>query len=448
MTVKKWFDIGVRLGLTTVAIGAIGWGFVALNPPDDDPETPTIGVQESSADIFSMSFAAPTSTQRLQSALDRLGHEKPRVYDLNGNTVMFSTSVMRGTPRQVVDRYMRVFFDEGVNPVIIQNPDQMTSEDREAIVDARVKGGVVPTKVSKDYFVMGGSVLNLPDPMSEEYDRVVGQESEALSVLLKEFPRRLEECGGNADDYYEALRNPTPEAGPSPDKRVLAQTKSCAAGEKDDGGGAGGFCNPVAYEAKELTAKRRAAVTVVQANPGLKECRAVGELMSALAGTSYDAFSERIKAFRSIEGWYNEQTGQTRIAATWSDESFDMKKAQPSRFGTVVQGPAADKLPLCAGCRRTWAFQGTGSERDYSSHIIVSSMSPSETAQRYERLLLDQGWEIPESELVVDEMARIAGKTRPTDDIWLRMNRGNDFLALRIAKDEDGRTIVSTTIAP
>lgn len=438
---KQVFTFTSRIALAACIVGGIGWGFVALNPPDEKGEI-AVGIQESHADIFSMSFAARTSTQKFQASLDKLGHEKPRVYDMNGNTVMFSTNQMRGNIDQVLQRYMRMFADEELNPHVFQRDTEPDSEDGKAMIDASVHGGVIPWIVRDDYLAMGGAVLDVDMPTRDKVDQHVRANITKLQELLDRFDQAYAACGGDPEEWKAALRDPRPTlVNPSKVNNQSTLQNLCS------GSADGGLCDDTLYRKQQLEHRHKAVIHVVENNPELRECGPIRDAITSFTATSYDDYTDKIKAFRSIEAWYNKTTGATKITATWSDESFDARKAQPSRYGGVIENAAAQKVPLCPGCRRTWAFQGTGSERAYSSNIIVSPSDPVRTANFYRTELQKEGWQIPESQLVFDEIQRMGGK-QSHDSEWIRMRRGNEFLALHISRDDDGRTKVRTSTAP
>lgn len=64
--------------------------------------TPGEGVESAGADIADLFGAPETSTQKFQRALDHLGHEAPRAFDLNGNTVYFSVNFVDYSPREAL----------------------------------------------------------------------------------------------------------------------------------------------------------------------------------------------------------------------------------------------------------------------------------------------------------------------------------------------------------
>jgi hypothetical protein len=434
-----------RLSLTALTTVAIGWGFVSLNPPDENGET-KVGVQESSADIFGMTFAERTSTQKFQSALDKMGHEKPRVYDYNGNTVMFSTNQVRGSVNDVLRDYMQTFADEGVNPEVFERNVEPGSAKHRTMVEAALNGGIVPRIVRDDYMSIGGSVIDVTVPDVDTMKDSIAATNKSESELLDNLEDAFQRCGGNMAAFRAAMADPS-DVNPFSSKGKLTPDKVMS--QLCEGGGkpSGGYCGDGTYTRKLNGNRLKAIGKVLESNPAIADCAPMREASMAIAGWQYDSFTEKIRGYRSIEAWHDKSTGLVNVTAAWSDENFDAKKAQPSRYGTKFDNDAARKIPLCHNCRRIYAFEGTGAERPYQSNIIISPSDPARTAYFYSKKMQDEGWEVPESELVTDELLRLADRQDPNNQ-WLRFRRGTEFLAVHVSRDKDGHTVVRTHTAP
>lgn len=430
-----------RIALTGATICGIGFAFVALNPSEKDG-APSLEVKESNADIFAMSFAERTSTQKFQAALENLGHETPRVYDLNGNTVMFSVNQKRGSIDDIVGEYMRAFAEEGVNPEIIDPQTENGTAAHKRAIEAGVNGGVLPWVVNDDYMSMGGAVMDVASANDDDLAERVDGQSKEFEELLDRLEHGYRSCGGDGLALQQALKNPRQARTMGHAMKVEKTMTTLCEGKARPGG----MCDTMVYRQKQNENRYNALVQVIE-DQELKECGPVQNAITAFAGMRYDDFTSRVKAFRSIEAWHNKKTNMTKITATWSDEDFDMKKTQPSRYGGPIKTEAAQKVPLCPGCRRTWAFQGTGVERPFTSNMIISPNDPVRTANFYVREMSKDGWQIPDADLVVDEMERMDGRQDPNNQ-WVRFRRGNENMALHFTKDEEGRTRVRATTAP
>jgi hypothetical protein len=118
--------------------------------------TPGEGVAPSNADITDL-FASDseTTTTRFQRALDHLGHEAPRAFDLNGNTIYVSINMVDTAPVEVLKRYQDEFVYQGINQASYTSID--SARTQQARKD-RLTGGVVPTEISAGFVAMGGGV--------------------------------------------------------------------------------------------------------------------------------------------------------------------------------------------------------------------------------------------------------------------------------------------------
>jgi hypothetical protein len=118
--------------------------------------TPGQGVQPSSADITDL-FASEgeTTTTKFQRALDHLGHEPARAFDLNGNTVYFSVNFVDNSPTEVLKRYQDEFVYQGINQASYTSIDSVRTQQARRDM---LTGGLVPTEISAGFITMGGGV--------------------------------------------------------------------------------------------------------------------------------------------------------------------------------------------------------------------------------------------------------------------------------------------------
>jgi hypothetical protein len=110
-------------------------------------------VGESQADITAFGFAPESDTARFVDALDALGHGEPHRYELNGNTIYFSTNQTDDEPMQVLERYQREFVARGINREVYDRlrDDQTMQRTRDGL-----EGGVVPASIAADHVIMNG----------------------------------------------------------------------------------------------------------------------------------------------------------------------------------------------------------------------------------------------------------------------------------------------------
>ncbi len=143
--VKHVAWMGIKLAVTGATIAALAFAFGVFDPD--------LQVQESEADIFVLDIADPTPRTKFVEALDVLGHSKPRPFDLNGNTVFFSSKQTEDPPLMVMEDYQRTFRDQGLNKDVYLD---INEENQDDIMLAGMTGGMVPMMVTDEYIMLGG----------------------------------------------------------------------------------------------------------------------------------------------------------------------------------------------------------------------------------------------------------------------------------------------------
>lgn len=153
----------VNLLKTTLAgasIALFAWGFLTLNPAGD--------VEEIQAEIVDFSLFTPqTSTQKFVTALDRLGHEKPRVYNYNGTQIFFSTRTTPKRPQELILEYQEELVAQGVNSRVWDvTPDRRTLQSPELLekasqerTEAMLKGELQVLYHDEGHVIMSGAEL-------------------------------------------------------------------------------------------------------------------------------------------------------------------------------------------------------------------------------------------------------------------------------------------------
>ncbi|MBA2660801.1 MAG: hypothetical protein H0U74_00775 [Bradymonadaceae bacterium] len=142
---KKNLIVGAKLTLCGASIAAIAW---AVGVFDFKGE-----VASSHADIGWFSTAPRTNTALFMDSLDRLGHEKPRMFDLNGNLTYFSTRSSDREPVEILREYQDEFKRQGLNDRAFYGIDQS-----EQMLVTALTGGVIPIAISDNTIAMGGMV--------------------------------------------------------------------------------------------------------------------------------------------------------------------------------------------------------------------------------------------------------------------------------------------------
>jgi len=129
-------------GLVVVGLSAAVW-------------TPGQGVVSSQADILDLFSAEDNPQADFQRALKHLGHEAPRAYDINGNTVYFSISNVDKKPIEVLKRYQDEFLHQKLNTRTYINLSQADSQQARQDM---LTGGIIPSTISEQYVAMGGGI--------------------------------------------------------------------------------------------------------------------------------------------------------------------------------------------------------------------------------------------------------------------------------------------------
>jgi len=397
-------------------------------------------VKESQADIFALSFGAPTNTEKFGSALERLGHEPPRVYRANENAVFFSTALVKNKrPNEVLRDYQEEFVRQGLNTRVYLTPvprlNSQGAEETHEVEAAAMNGEIIPYLVDANTMSMGGSVMDL--------SKVEGDgPGFAASVARLEknvgmFGRAYEACGGS-QEILEAKRA-HPEL-----SNVTTRVEKAAAQVTECTGGVGGTCSEARANYKVAAEEMSALKAAVESQPELRRCEMMKNASRANVEESKDDFSQKLKAFRSIEATYDAKSNATHVSATWSDENFDATKFRTKSMGELDETKVSESLPLCDGCRRTWDFGGSGSESPYSTTQINSPNSVSLVSDYYVKSLEREGWKVTDSQKATDELMRLSNDL--PDSRWIRIARGNEHMTVQVSTDpRGGSRIVATT---
>ena len=171
-TARKSLRGVLKLGVSGALLAGIATSIILFSPQQEQRPTGeadvTIAVKESNADLAWFNPMNPTNTQRFAMALDELGHEPPRLYDLNNNEVYFSTRPVKGkNPREIMAEYQRKFVEVGINSKIHETPmsaymghDNAEAQKRiEEISQAAMDGEILPAEVSENYMAMTGALM-------------------------------------------------------------------------------------------------------------------------------------------------------------------------------------------------------------------------------------------------------------------------------------------------
>lgn len=147
---SKWAALGwagVKLAVCGALIAAVAVA-IAMFGADAD-------ITESHADVVWLTDTDRSNTERFVDGLDNLGHSPAERYDLNGNTVYFSTAVSRKRPRQLMAEYQEEFQRQGLNDRIYVDLSSANEIER---TETALTGGVVPLAISSNHVALAGTV--------------------------------------------------------------------------------------------------------------------------------------------------------------------------------------------------------------------------------------------------------------------------------------------------
>lgn len=455
-TMKKALYTTLRLGLTGATVAGIGWAFITLSPPKADlPVQEQSLVQESQADIFTMSFAAPNRTQKFMESLERLGHEPPRAYDANGNSMFFSTAVTHKMPEQVLREYQQEFVNQGLNSAVYnQSPFALLNSEDEAIrdramkmLDAAMKGEMVPQLVSQNHVTIGGANMNLPeDEFADRPQEMFAHKNELLVKSHERYLQAYKKCNGDMSIYEQELVAARKAKATKTDLSFLqdvAERTNKAAIANGSCGGGGGVCSQEIDALDATTIQATALQDALNKQPEIQSCPEIRAVHRATMSSVFQDARQRIRAMRHVEAVRDPESNTTSVTAVWSDEDMDPKRFMTDTFGYDKSAKVRGAVPPCPGCRRIWNFGGTSTEKDYVTNTFVSTDSIGRVADFYLRELTSQGWQLSDSSNKTAELIQVDQAQSTTRH--LRFQREDKFLTVRVGQDENGQTEVLST---
>lgn len=165
-SLKQMLFLTGKLALAGAIICAIGW-VVAVYQPDGT-------VRESEADILDLSVLELSEGARFARGLDKLGHDEPQTFDINGNVVNFSVNYSSKRPLQLAKEYQEEFVYQGLNKKVWE-PGTTFGSDPE-MQEAAMTGGIVPLHVTDNEAVLGGVTPAGDVDSADELSRLIGSD--------------------------------------------------------------------------------------------------------------------------------------------------------------------------------------------------------------------------------------------------------------------------------
>lgn len=439
-----------RLAKLTAALAllpVIALSVIALSPElDDTQDTLTLEVSQSHADLTWLDGAPLTPTQRFGQALDELGHEPPRLYDLNDNEIFFSTRVVRQKhPRDILAEYQRKFVEVGINSREYTEPAHIyASMDNEAaatrtdeMVEAAMSGEILPTQVGDSYLSMNGALM---EKVVEQVDTntLLAAQTERMKRYDRLFKTAYLQCGGDEARLEHAIARARQEQDSSGKLAAALQKNKGENGCSD----AGGTCSEERYTYQHLRQNLTALMEVLREQPEVSECPMVKAFKLGMLQDSSDDFAARVKGMRSIEAFYDQKSGSSVVTAVWTKNDLDLSKLDPERHGYPEDGLVRGDLPVCDTCQRAWSLGGNGEEEAFTSNIVWSKDSVERTVGAYRQLMHEQGWVEAGAETTEPLIGQLVGTPDSLEGYNLRFEKGGAYMTLGFRKDESGRTEV------
>lgn len=157
---------------------------------------------------------------------------------------------------------------------------------------------------------------------------------------------------------------------------------------------------------------------------------------------------EVFRAHRWIEIQDDPDRDQTRVVATWSDDSFSFANMQPgetARTKTDRRRGTDTEVPACPGCVRVHQMDDLDEDRDYTTNIFVSEAHDQSVQRFYREAMNRRGWQLSEFQEAHDSLGDVA---RPLEDDQTVMffERGDQKLEIFTYPVGDGETAAQTVL--
>ncbi|CAN0497782.1 unnamed protein product, partial [Laminaria digitata] len=392
-----------KVSLSGVILFGVATGVVLLSPEPEADDSIKLDVKESQANLDWLSPLQETNTHKFATALDELGHEPPRVYDLNDNEFFFSTRAVRNkTPREIMLEYQEKFVEVGLNKTahtttphaVSQSTNDAGLDRLDQMAQAAVRGEILPHQVSETYLSMNGLLVD--NTLEENTNKVMASQLSRLSEYSERLADGYEKCNGDPEILKQRRLEQEQDATPSSVEVGLiknAGQNNCKAG--------GGTCSTERFEFGRLRKELDAFKYAVSDQPHLLECPQLKVVRHQSLEDFTDDFEDRIKGMRSIEAFYDRERNESIVTAVWTKDNLDVKKLDPVRNGYPKDGLVRGDLPLCSECKRAWSLGGNGDEEPFTSNIVWSDESVERSVGTYRRLLHEEGWTEAGAETVV-----------------------------------------------
>ena len=446
---KELMTGAARVCVAGMVIVGAGWAILTLNPPTESADGQGVTlVTEGHADIVTSSLADRTSTQKFASAMENLGHEAPRVYDYNGNTVYFSTREVQGKrPEEILQEYQHEFVVQGINskqylvPAMVKELNQpegqeKPSEELQEMYEAAAHGEILPQMVTSTHMSMGGAEYMHPSEGGDDaLQETMATRTAKLERYGEKFRTAYVACGKD-ENYFDtevARRVEAAEAAEGSMEEAAKKMGMALAKEKTSC--AGGVCSDEQAEYEAVARKMDAMRGIFEEDKSLLGCEQINTLFGEIAEESTAQFEARVRAIRQIEAFYDEETGSSAITAMWSDEDFDLALASSDDLPETAARSSA--LGKCDGCMRSMAFKGHGREGNYGADVIRVKREPVAVMKHYIDDMAQKGWKLSELHDAIGEVYASQDEPLPKNARWMHFAKGTQHLTIHVTYDEE-----------
>ncbi|TXD35382.1 hypothetical protein FRC98_16330 [Lujinxingia vulgaris] len=156
--------------------------------------------------------------------------------------------------------------------------------------------------------------------------------------------------------------------------------------------------------------------------------------------------SSLFRGHRWIEAFRSPDHNQTTVIASWSDESFMYGRMHPDKLRVGYGAGADHMIPSCPGCVRLNRLEDLTDESSFifESNIYMTSHSPAQIVEFYDKALASRGWEaLPQNDAFYELQTNVDFEGRQVD---IHVFTREDRLTKLVIYSHGGSTYVHTSM--
>lgn len=159
----------------------------------------------------------------------------------------------------------------------------------------------------------------------------------------------------------------------------------------------------------------------------------------------FGRFEDEFAAYRQIEAFRDAVTGKTTVTASWSDESFDIKKHAETKYPKASGVNPDTTVPSCPGCIRQMRFTGKENTKPYTVNAFATDQRRDRVVDFYDRALHRRGWQRTETNRRMDQVMQFTDLKHARNRRLLQYTNGAQFLTILVQTDPSlDKTTVTT----